>query len=142
MARKLYERYLGTGAHADGDSVVLETGDTSVVSAIEFPHEAEIKKLVVVSTVGTPGTFTVDLFNCSDLIGEDNEAVAKVLASNSSSGGAVSIFTANSGYPFRNMEGSQSVPVRRIYLRISVVEALEEDCSFEVAIAGEPQMGA
>ena len=144
MARKIYERYFGASkavTEGVGAAIVLKTGDTSIVTSIDFPHEAEIKKLVVVQTNGTTTAFSVDLFNNKTLIGTASEAVAKVLATLASSSKVAEVFTANSGYPFRNTEGTQSVPVRKIYLRIAIASAAGNDLTFEAAIAGEPQMG-
>lgn len=138
---KLYEK------HWTGDSRLTVAADLeSKCFALDYPHESHLEKVIVVQVGGTMTDFSIDLFNkpCADICSEfssaagcENEALCKVLPTQTALAGVALEVFRNPGYMFRNMVGTQTVPVKRIYLRITPDAPVADDTLWDVAIAGE-----
>jgi hypothetical protein len=149
MPTKIWERHL---TEANGNPLaVLAAERPSKTFAVEMPHEFLIKKLVVTLASGACTNFDVTLYNLSpvslDPVGDMSESlgatpnpvIAQVGDVMSATGDPPIVqYFSDSGIPFRNMEGSQSVPVKRIFVQISNIAGGSGDLEFDLAIGGEP----
>lgn len=146
LNRKIYERLL---CKARNTQLTIPAGRDGMCFAIGFPYEAMITRLIVRQSGGTLVPFVVDLFNlpvcplgsevslsATPYVSDVNEAMAKVLPTQSQpvAGQPVEVISDN-GYPFRNGEGTQTVPGKRIFLRI-VTQGAEEGSEWDVLLGG------
>jgi len=141
----VYERNL------TGDAALFVPAGGGLCFAIDFPHAADITKLVVKQQDGTPVGFTVNLYNrqvCALQPGSASSSaepspidddLAKVIPEQYQPvpGTAMSLFHAD-GYTFKNMEGTFTVPIKKIYLEI-IPDAIGEDTLWGVALGGRPK---
>jgi len=115
-------------------SLTSATGASEVFS-LDFPQEAVIKKLTVQQLSGTDIAYTVALYNKDISSSTADESVKHTVIPDQSAlaGDSVSLFQIN--YLHKNMEGTLSVPTRKIYLKMTATAAGAE--TWDVAIAGE-----
>jgi hypothetical protein len=141
MGDKIYERQFTV---EQGNELVIPTGMGARCFALDFPHEAKITKLVVQQVGGAVRAFAVDLFNrpvcqqgslsSQSLNMAISPAMCKVIPTQVQDAGGQSLELFNpDGFTFRNMEGNQTNPVRKIYLQIDP-DTAEGDTAWEVAI--------
>jgi len=138
----VYERTL-TGSNA----LVMPAGVARKCFQIEYPHAADITKLVVMQTDGTPIGFVVNLFNrwascdaaessSSSVAGSGavDMELAKVIPTQEQHipGAALELFHPD-GYSFKNMDGTFTVPIKLIYLELTV-DSDAEATVWDVAI--------
>lgn len=97
-----------------------------------FPHRGHIKGFVLTQVGGAAAGFNADLFNSSkprDDAGSESSAEGEGIFAASNyriippellvaSGDTISLHPTDSGYAYRNVDGSYSVPVRKLYLRV------------------------
>ena len=168
MSRKNYERYFGPDYNAAtwgadpytaGSAFTIPTGVTTKVFAIDFPHEGKLCKLTVAQLTGTKETFDVTVYNRNPAnitkpaaSYSQVMANAKVMPTNvgnaysagvyatTASGAAYEFFDSH-GYNYRNMEGTFAVPVRKLYLQITL-GGDAGGSTWEVSIGCEPVQGA
>ena len=124
---KIYERhYSHTGVSY-----------SSVVLTLDFPYEAQLQKFVVQQTVGTAVPFTASVYN-SDPTGLAADVLSKftvIPEQSAAAGDAISVFGAD--YVYRNMEGTPTNPVAKIYVVITATVGGSPGATWEVAIGGD-----
>ena len=124
---KIYERhYSHTGVSY-----------SSAVLTLDFPYEAKLRKFVVQQTAGTAVPFTAAVYN-SDPTGLAANVLAKFTAipeQSAAAGDAVSVF--GTEYIYRNMEGTPTNPVAKIYVVITATVGGSPGATWEVAIGGD-----
>jgi hypothetical protein len=142
----VYERQF---AVCSGNELEIPTGVTSMCWAIDYPHAASITKLIVKQYSGASVAYSVNIYNrpvcnfaadgSSSMGSECTPEVAKVIPTQSEGAGHTLELFETSGYVFRNMEGTFSVPVRKLYLEI-VRASAADDSLWEVAIGSRPEI--
>lgn len=113
----------------------------STFSALSFPPEAQIEKIVVTETTantltgGARPTFTVDVFNSAAAEGKvaKVKSLYKVVPSQAGNSEVMELFIQNGG-AYRNIEGGDSAPVSKIYVELTLTAAPAADALFDVAI--------
>ena len=124
---KIYERhYSHTGVSY-----------SSVVLTLDFPYEAKLQKFVVQQTVGTAVPFTASVYN-SDPTGLAADVLSKftvIPEQSASAGDAIAVLGAD--YVYRNMEGTPTNPVAKIYVVITATVGGSPGATWEVAIGGD-----
>jgi hypothetical protein len=124
---KIYERHYSKTQNA---------ATTSVLLALDFPYEAKLQKFVVQQTVGTAVNFAASVYN-SDPDGLAANVLSKFTAipeQSAAAGDAISVFGVD--YVYRNMEGTPTNPVAKIYVVITATAA-SGGATWEVAIGGD-----
>jgi len=125
------------GSSISGSS---EPGSEQLVSTfpLNFPHACKIKKFVVRQATGTLVPFEADLLNSASVPVASGESLWKVLPTQvqNVAGNAVEMFDTE-GYTFTNMDGTISVPIKKIYLRLQLLSDPGEVTYWEASIAGE-----
>ena len=108
---------------------------------INFPHRGKLTRVFVKQIDGVEAGFEIDLFN-SALPGENVESSASAAAVFDS--GAYQIFPTqttdgdsrllqdNVGYPYRNVDGTYTTPIRKLHLRINPTGTLTK--TFEITM--------
>jgi hypothetical protein len=141
----------------NGLELQVADGDSPECFVRDFPHEFEITKVIAVHTAGTLASFTLDIHNLPTEnkfpVGDESESLfattdpvlAKVIPTQTSTGSpdTVELFAQNNGGPgwhFRNMEGTHTVPKRRIFITITTT-GQTGTVTVEMAIAGIPAVG-
>jgi len=112
------------------------TGETAEVFALDFPQEVVISKLTMQQTSGTDLAYDVALYN-SDVDGVAADAKVKFIVipeQNALAGDAVGVFQGL--YLHKNMEGTLTVPVHKIYLQLNTTTTAGGE-TWDVALAGE-----
>jgi len=146
ISEHVYERDL-----IGDNALVMPAGEKDLCFAIDFPHAADLTKLVVQQVGGTAVGFQVNLFNqqvCAIHAGSESssalpnstpEAVAKVIPTQVQHlpGQPIELFHPD-GYTYRNMEGTFTVPIKKIYLEITV-DSHAEDTLWAVSLACRPK---
>lgn len=163
----LYERKF---CIANGNPLVIPVGRTIVCFALGFPHSARIQKLIVAQAGGPSVGYKVDLYNQAVCAYEEepdyglslsvqnlgcDAAMARVIptqpqtsnngvpgtmaATFAAPGATVEWYDAH-GNMFRNREGTFSVPVRLIYLSITLQSKQTMTTEWEAAIGCEPSL--
>ena len=124
---KIYEKhYALTSASAETDEVF----------ALDFPHEVVISKLTIQQTSGTDLAYDAALYN-SDISAATADAKVKFIVipeQNALAGDAVGVFQGL--YLHKNMEGTLTVPIHKIYLQLNT-PAAGAGVTWDVALAGE-----
>lgn len=124
---KVYEKHY---------TLTSTAAETDQVFALDFPQEAVIKKLTVQQTVGADLAYGAALYN-SDVSGVSADAKIKFLVMPEQSalaGDAVGVFQGL--YLHKNMEGTYTVPTRKIYIQLNTAAAVGDE-AWEISIAGE-----
>lgn len=140
MVRAIYECHYRSGAGAIGSALTLPGGQTTLVQEIGFPPKGRIKRLIVVRLTGSL-EYTVDLFSSAAAIGQGWEELAKIVPTQRSQAGKVTLICPDDGYAYTNTEGSPALPVRKLYLRIQSLGTPDSNMTFAVALGGEPVQG-
>ena len=148
MHTKAYERHWDA-AHSNllemppfsSESSASSVSGASITRTfgLRFPHACTIKKFVVRQMSGTSVPFRVDLLNRQD--SSNPATLEKVLPTQTQNpaGSAVEVFN-DSGYEFKNMDGTPSLPQYWIYLRLTLLDNPFGATEWEVALAGETQI--
>lgn len=152
MDSHVYERHF---SQALGTAFEIPEGVREICFPIDFPGAGIVTKLIVLQSDGTPTGFTVNLLNrqiCDPTGSESSPSpgpgvelwppleLAKILPTvNRLAGEVMETFNPH-GFRYRNMEGNFSNPVRRIYLLLTLPEALSGPTAWDVAIGGEPRI--
>jgi hypothetical protein len=155
ISEHVYERNL-TGDLA----LVMPTGVQVRCFEIDFPHAADITKLIVQQATGVATGFRVNLYNqaaacaaagssssssSSSVAGgastalSEASALAKVIPTQHQHepAGAMELFHPQ-GYSFKNMEGTFTVPIKKIYLEL-VLDVFATASTWNVALGGRPK---
>lgn len=128
-----------------GTALTLEAGDTKVLFEVGYPPIGRITRLVVrqVDSDTDIVAFAVRLYN-SDYTATTpvcSEDMAKILDESegtlSAGGGATAEYASAEGKFYQNLEGTYSVPVRKVYLEIEIA-AQGTDTHWEALITCEP----
>lgn len=138
---------------SEGTQLILPAGETNQCWEIGFPPAGEITRLIVRQSAGASAALTVNLYDtgvCDIGSGESvsiesadpmTKELAKIIPTQSVTAGNTLELrqgTDNGGpWSYRNREGTYTVPVRKLYLGISVA-ANAAGMEFEVAIECRP----
>lgn len=138
-------------ARATGTHLILPAGETEQCWALGFPPEGKITRFILRQAGGTDEEATVNLFDrqvCqlgsgSQVSLAEADAMSLELAriipeQTMTSGDTLELREVDGPFSYRNREGSFSVPVRAIYLHISVAANIDGK-QYELAL--ECQMG-
>jgi hypothetical protein len=99
---------------------------------IDYPHRGRLSKLMIRQVTGVAEGFEADLYNSARPLqaheaGSHSSASAaesfndgnyKILPTQVAAGDASEVFKPEGGYPYRNVDGTYSVPQRKLYLRL------------------------
>jgi len=134
---------------SEGNEFILPAGEGSTCFEIGFPQEGKITRLIVkqADADASKTDFTVDLLDrqVCDVTGESELSLeaaddmtvdlAKIFPTEAATtaGGAYEYRSAE-GMSYRNREGTFTVPVRKVYLQMSVATKTATS-RWEVAIA-------
>lgn len=147
MSSNVYEKQW---TEAGGDALDLPDGVGMRTFALPFPATFEITKLICQLVQGTNSGFTLEIFNVptADFVedyGSDSSSVsegtsaadelARVVPVQTAVDGLISVFNTGTPWSFRNMEGSLTVPGKRIFVRVTA-DGQVGDNIFELAIGG------
>jgi hypothetical protein len=124
---KIYEKHYALTSTAT---------ETDEVFALDFPHEIVISKLTIQQTSGTDLAYDAVLYN-SDISAATADAKVKFIVipeQNALAGDAVGVFQGL--YLHRNMEGTLTVPIHKIYLQLNTTTTAGGE-TWDVALAGE-----
>jgi len=135
---------------AEGTQFVMPAGQSAMCFEIGFPPEGRITRFIIgqspLDSVQTD--FTAVLLDkqvcelcpeasCSEDIDPMTFELACIIPEQAGSAGAFTKLLENEkGYSYRNREGSFTVPVRKIYLYLTVADAGQES-NWEVAVECE-----
>ena len=125
---KVYEKHYALTSTAS---------ETDEVFALDFPQEVVISKLTIQQTAGTDIAYDAVLYN-SDISAVSADAKVKFIVipeQNALAGDAVGVFQGL--YLHKNMEGTLTVPVHKIYLQLNTPSGAAGDETWDVALAGE-----
>ena len=137
-----------TGDEIFGNPVILDAGESAIITPITFVTEAVIMKVIVQrsspDSFAGPTHFTVDLFN-KDIEEADVDtpygALCRVIPRQTTLiDNAMELFSGDSGagWSFINLDGNPTVQVRKIYLRIGLVGGVGSEVStWDLALAGQ-----
>jgi len=140
--------YNKTWCTADGNGLLLPAGSTCGWYDLDFPHSCRITRFIVKQAAGTtPVDFTATLYskNIEELVCHSpsplpspetgcEAEIYKVCSIDSTSPGFAELRSPMEGYHFKNMEGTISVPVRKIYLLLVLDQASVEDIYWDVEL--------
>ena len=149
MDYNLYEKNWLT---ANDEELLIPLGTCQMCFPLDFPP-AMVTKLIVRQASGEAVAFAIDLLNreVCDTSGGDGSSsslcptpegslsLAKVIPTQQQPvpGQSMEMFHPD-GYTARNMEGTFTVPIRRLYLQITL-ERSTSDTTWEVSMAGRPR---
>lgn len=141
---------------SQGTELVLPAGETDQCWSIGFPPEGEITRLILRQSTGVASAATVNLFDrqvCDvgsgssvSLASQDpmTLALARIIPEQTLGSGAIlDLFQGidNEGpWSYRNREGTFAVPVRAVYLHVSVASntgGKRYEFALETRVAGE-----
>ena len=134
--------------------MVMPAGEKKFCWAIDLTGAFNVEKLIVVQS---PADASKDGFSCMLYnrqvcdIGEGSRsssypasavtpAIAEVIPWQTAAAGGVVRMFQTEGYNFRNMEGSLTLPVRKIYFELVLESAQAVDTNWEMALGGSPQI--
>jgi len=151
MDQTNYERQF---AVALGNQLVLPAGEKKFCWAIDLTGAFNVEKLIVIQHPGDAAQvgFSCMLYNrqvCDIAEGSHSSsypasgvtpAIAEVIPWQTAAAGAASRLFEPEGYNFRNMEGSLTLPVRKIYFELVLESVQAVDTNWEVALGGSPQI--
>ena len=136
-----------TGDDIFGNPVILDAGESAIITPITFVTEAMLTKVIVQRSspdvFAGPNQFTVDLFN-RDIEEADVDtpfgALCRVIPQQTENIDAtMELFSGDSGagWSFINLDGNPTIQVRKIYLRIGLVGGVGAEVStWDLALAG------
>jgi hypothetical protein len=142
----IYERNL-----VGDDALVMPAGVEKMCFAIDFPHAADITKVIAKQISGVATGFTLNLYNrqvcalapgslsSSAMPSTVSDEIAKVIPTQEQHipGQAIELFHPD-GYAFKNMEGTFTVPIKKIYLEL-ILDDFADASVWEIAIACHPK---
>lgn len=145
----IYKREL---VESQGTELILPAGEVDQCWAIGFPPEGRITRMLLRQSGGSATGLTVDLFDrhvCDVGSGSSvsiqdadpmTQDMARIIPQQTVAPGAVLELREGTGtggpWSYRNREGSFSVPVRAVYLHISV-SSNPDGKRFELALEAE-----
>jgi len=142
---KVYERIYQDQRAGAGDRTVW---------TLPFFYEGMIQKVVVKQASGAPVAFSIDIYNSKNVIDRSTSSgggdpdgdyvpdpeMYRVFDTMQASAGEVARFLDNNGRGYRNMDGSQSLPDRKIYIEITIPSG-SGDLGFDVCLGGWTDVG-
>ncbi len=134
-------------------SLQAQAGQRTVWT-LPFLYEGMIQKVVVKQVDGASSAFSIDIYNSKRIIahsessggGEaDGEYTAdpemyRVFETMNAAAGEAVRFIETTGRGYRNADGNQSSPQRKIYVEISIPDGVGP-CAFDVCIGGYSDVG-
>ena len=126
---KIYERHYSKTQVASSSSEIF---------TLDFPYEAKLQKFTVQQNGGTAKPFTVVAYNFdpAGLSASDKVKYTVIPEQAAAAGNAVALF--ESLFMHRNMEGTPTNPVAKIYVEIvAAAAASPNEPVWEIAIGGE-----
>ena len=148
MTVKVYEKQWTQSA---GSELVVPSGVTDLYFLLDFPHEFQFNKIMAHNVGGALSGFDIGLYNqlpagangviditndSESLTGGGSEPLARVTPGFVAAGSPLVVAQFGSWY-FRNVEGTHSVPTKRVFARFFNLAGQTGDSVFELALAGE-----
>ncbi len=107
-------------------------GGTTEHFEIDYPHRGRLSKLNIRQIQGVAAGFEADLYNSAQPMRAHaagshssasaaetyNDNIFKILPTQTTADDKIEVFSQNGGYPYRNIDGSNTNPQRKLYLRI------------------------
>jgi hypothetical protein len=146
----IYKRELSV---ANGFALTMPAGETTLCFRIGWPQEGTISRVIVCQSSDDPVAvgFTVRLFDrqvcelgahasysaapIDDICMNTAKIIPDVSLPAKTAGQSLEVIN-DHGWPYRNREGSYAVPVKAIYMQITV-DSDAQETNWEVGLVGE-----
>jgi hypothetical protein len=144
MAKVYVKKYTNNGTPKALPAIVVGVGNL-LSTAVGFPSEGYLTRLVVKQTGGTDVAFDVDLLDSKIPYPPSEVPVATLPADNIQlyqiiptqnvgvPGNALELMSPNNGYPFHNSDGTYTNNQRVLYLVIKPIGAVD-DTTWDVSL--------